>query len=69
MAKASEVFLGPDPDAQVREVKNWLKTKGVRDFEPVSLFCDQLTKVSTYGNIDISLIHPFSRTPSLKSNH
>ncbi|KJA19823.1 hypothetical protein HYPSUDRAFT_143219 [Hypholoma sublateritium FD-334 SS-4] len=44
MAKASEVFLGPDPDAKVREVKNWLKTKGVRDFEPVSLFCDQLTK-------------------------
>jgi len=28
----------------VKEVKNWLKSKGVRDFEPVSLFCDQLGK-------------------------
>ncbi|PPQ77620.1 hypothetical protein CVT25_011231 [Psilocybe cyanescens] len=44
MAKASDVFPGPDPDAKVKEIKNWLKSKGVRDFEPVSLFCDQLTK-------------------------
>ncbi|KAH9481103.1 5'-3' exoribonuclease 1 [Psilocybe cubensis] len=44
MAKASDVFAGPDPDGKVREIKNWLKSKGVRDFEPVSLFCDQLTK-------------------------
>lgn len=44
MAKASEVF-GSDSDARVKEIKGWLKTKGVRDFEPVSLFCDQLTKV------------------------
>jgi 5'-3' exoribonuclease 1 len=43
MAKASEV-LGPDTEARVREVKSWLKFKGVRDFEPVSLFCDQLAK-------------------------
>ncbi|KAJ7276833.1 hypothetical protein C8J57DRAFT_1061596, partial [Mycena rebaudengoi] len=28
----------------VQEAKAWLKSKGVRDFEPVSLFCDQLTK-------------------------
>lgn len=44
MAKASEV-LGPDPETRVTEVKNWLKSKGVRDFGPVSLFCDQLAKV------------------------
>jgi len=46
MAKASEVFPGADPDGKVKEIKHWLKTKGVRDFEPVSLFCDQLTKVT-----------------------
>ena len=45
MAKASEIFSGPDPDGKVKEIKHWLKAKGVRDFEPVSLFCDQLTKV------------------------
>jgi hypothetical protein len=44
MAKASEV-LGPEAESRVREVKHWLKSKGVRDFEPVSLFCDQLAKV------------------------
>lgn len=45
MAKASEVLPGADPDSSVKEIKLWLKSKGVRDFEPVSLFCDQLTKV------------------------
>lgn len=45
MAKASEILRVPDPDARVKEAKAWLKSKGVRDFEPVSLFCDQLTKV------------------------
>ncbi|TDL19946.1 hypothetical protein BD410DRAFT_726523 [Rickenella mellea] len=43
MAKASEVF--PDnPDAKLKEVKAWLNSKGVRDLEAVSLFCDQLDK-------------------------
>ncbi|KAJ7608732.1 exonuclease II [Roridomyces roridus] len=44
IAKASEILRVPDPDARVKEVKAWLKSKGVRDFEPVSLSCDQLTK-------------------------
>jgi hypothetical protein len=44
MARATEV-LGPEAEARVKEVKSWLKSKGVRDFEPVSLFCDQLGKV------------------------
>lgn len=44
MAKASEVF--PDnSDAKLKEVKAWLNSKGVRDLEAVSLFCDQLDKV------------------------
>jgi 5'-3' exoribonuclease 1 len=45
MARASEVFVNGDADSKVQEVKSWLKSKGVRDFEPVSLFVDQLTKV------------------------
>lgn len=63
MAKSSEVLPGPDSDARVREVKGWLKSKGVRDFEPVSLFCDQLTKVCLAASVcrfsgsDIDLGH------------
>ncbi|KAL6301387.1 exonuclease II [Sparassis latifolia] len=44
MAKASDVFPGPNADAKLKEVRSWLYTKGIRDFEPVSLFCDQLKK-------------------------
>jgi 5'-3' exoribonuclease 1 len=47
MAKASDILRVADPDARVKEAKAWLKSKGVRDFEPVSLFCDQLTKVTS----------------------
>ena len=47
MIKASEALPGSDPDEQIREIKNFLKSKGVRDFEPVSIYCDQLTKVMT----------------------
>ena len=46
MAKSADVFPNADnPDAKVREVQAWLKSNGVRNFEPVSLFCDQLKKV------------------------
>jgi len=45
MARASDVFTEGDADLNVLEVKSWLKSRGVRDFEPVSLFADQLTKV------------------------
>ncbi|KAG6877497.1 hypothetical protein C0993_006599 [Termitomyces sp. T159_Od127] len=44
MAQASEMFPGPDPDARVEEIKGWLKGKGVRDLEPVSLYRDHLSK-------------------------
>ncbi|KAF8839725.1 hypothetical protein BDN67DRAFT_1056370 [Paxillus ammoniavirescens] len=43
MARGSDIF-GENADARVKEVKSWLKSQGVRDFEPVSLFSDQLTK-------------------------
>ncbi|TEB33517.1 hypothetical protein FA13DRAFT_1627125 [Coprinellus micaceus] len=45
MARATDIFgRYDDPDAKVREVKAFLKSKGVRDLEPVSLFCDHLSK-------------------------
>lgn len=42
------MFPNSDPDDRVKDIKGWLKAKGVRDFEPVSLFCDQLSKVRTF---------------------
>lgn len=46
MTRASDMFPNAaDPNAKAKEVRSWLATKGVRDFEPVSLFCDQLKKV------------------------
>lgn len=44
MARATDIFDG-HADAKVKEVKSWLKSKGVRDLEPVSLFSDYLAKV------------------------
>ena len=39
MTRADEIF-SDNADAKVKEVKAWLTSKGVRNFEPVSLFCD-----------------------------
>ena len=49
MLSASDVFPGDDADSRVKEVKHWLSSKGVRDFEPVSLFCDQLKKARVFS--------------------
>lgn len=46
MMQATEIFR-EDADNKVREVQAWLKSKGVRNLEPVSLFCDQLKKVTS----------------------
>ncbi|KAG1852740.1 exonuclease II [Suillus subluteus] len=50
MARATDVF-DSDADTRVKEVKSWLKSKGVRDLEPVSLFSDNLAK-STVKEIE-----------------
>jgi 5'-3' exoribonuclease 1 len=44
MARATDIF-DSHADASVKEVKSWLKSKGIRDLEPVSLFSDNLAKV------------------------
>lgn len=46
MPRASDMFEEEVADKKIKEVKNWLNSKGVRDFEPVSLFCDQLEKAT-----------------------
>jgi hypothetical protein len=50
MTRATDIFA-ENADARVKEVKSWLKSRGVREFEPVSLFSDQLTK-DTVGEIE-----------------
>lgn len=52
MTQATEIFPNGDSDAKVKEVRSWLNTKGVRDFEPVSLFCDQLKKVNVHFSVE-----------------
>ncbi|KAI0833606.1 exonuclease II [Trametes gibbosa] len=65
MAKTSDVFSdAPNPDAKAKEVRTWLNSKGVRDFEPVSLFCDQLGK-TTVKEIE-SLADSFSQRKSTR---
>ncbi|QRV74976.1 5'-3' exoribonuclease [Ceratobasidium sp. AG-Ba] len=44
ITRASDLFPNDDPETKVKEAKEWLASKGVRDFEPVSLFSDQLEK-------------------------
>ncbi|KAJ3715996.1 exonuclease II [Lentinula raphanica] len=43
MLRAVDILPGPNPDARTKEIRAWLKAKGVPDFEPVSLFSDQLS--------------------------
>lgn len=64
MTHASDIFPEEIADAKVKEAKNWLHSKGVKSFEPVSLFCDQLKKVgiSNFIRNDI-LIYHYDRKP------
>ncbi|KAI0052258.1 hypothetical protein FA95DRAFT_1483852 [Auriscalpium vulgare] len=65
MAKAATTFQGvDDPDARAKEIRSWLATKGVRDFEPVSLFCDQLKKTTVAEIEKLADDSNRSRSPS-----
>ncbi|KAG9097503.1 hypothetical protein FRC06_007481 [Ceratobasidium sp. 370] len=44
ITRASDLFPNDDPEVKVKQAKEWLASKGIRDFEPVSLFSDQLEK-------------------------
>lgn len=57
MVTSSELFpTAEDPDQLVKEMKKWLKQEGLVDLEPVSLFAEQLEKVSQYGKFAKLLI-------------
>lgn len=43
--RAADVFQGTDPDMRLREAKAWLAKQGIKDFDPVPLSSDQLSKV------------------------
>src|SRR4051794_10595575 len=58
MLRGADIFPSATSDSKVAEVKAWLKMKGVYDFEHVSLFSDQLTKVSTIYPQTISTSTP-----------
>ncbi|KAI0091131.1 exonuclease II [Irpex rosettiformis] len=63
MIRASDIFPEEVADIKVKEAKNWLQSKGVRSFEPVSLYCDQLKKetVKEIENLADSLTAKQSR--------
>ena len=67
MARGSDIFSDEKPDAKVREVKTWLSNKGVRDLEPVSIFCDQLDKVRVLVPAFLHFLLSFYRKLSHKS--
>ncbi|KAF6755356.1 exonuclease II [Ephemerocybe angulata] len=69
MAQAADIFAGDDPDGKVRDTKGWLKTKGVRDFEPVSLFCDHLSKETSNSQIKKAIVKGIPRRAVLKPTH
>ena len=62
MVLASNMFKDHQPDERVREIRAWLKAKGVLDLEPVSLFCDQLSKVRTPSFSFCKLAHETQET-------
>lgn len=49
LTMAADFFPAENLDTRVHEIKAWIQEKGVRDFEQVSLFSDQLDKVSEGG--------------------
>ena len=46
VSRVSDLFPDGSGEDMVREMKAWLTEKKVRDLEPVSLFTEQLEKVS-----------------------
>lgn len=53
--KSEEIF--PDeirPDQKIKEVRAWLKSQGVLDLEPVTLFAEQLEKVGSMILLDMA---------------
>jgi Exoribonuclease Xrn1 D2/D3 domain len=62
MVHASDMFHGQDGDAQIKEIRTWLNAQGVRDFEPVSLYCDQLKTVNVLSKVCLAFL--LTRTSS-----
>lgn len=47
MVRAAELCpTAEDPDKVIKDMKKWLKSEGLTDMESVSLFAEQLERVS-----------------------
>ena len=83
MARAEDIFPN-NSDQKVREIKGWLSSKGVKDLEPVSLYCDQLdketvikltsvadecTQSKSAGSIKKAIVKGIPRQAILKPSH
>lgn len=45
--KSEEIYPNEmKPDQKIKDIRAWLKSRGVLDLEPVTLFAEQLEKVS-----------------------
>jgi hypothetical protein len=48
IAQAKDIFpKDPKPEARISEIRTWFKEKGVLSLEPVTLFAEQLERVSS----------------------
>lgn len=45
MLEAADIYPSSNAEEGIRSIENWLKTKGVRDFEAVSLNKEHMSKV------------------------
>ncbi|KXN84037.1 5'-3' exoribonuclease 1 [Leucoagaricus sp. SymC.cos] len=45
IVSVTDVFQSLEPQRRLQDVRNWLKERGIRDFEPVPLLYDQLPRV------------------------
>lgn len=85
ITKARDIFPGAeDADAKVKEIRSWLKSEGVLDLQPVSLFEEQLETATVHAleeladdfnsqrsrdHIKRMLIHGIPRQAVLKPAH
>ena len=67
LTKASD-FFPQDTDARVSDIKAWIKEKGVRDFEKVSLYSDQMEKEAVWQTQDLQDQLYAAKTPESMKN-
>lgn len=72
LTRATDFFDPSNVDERIKELKKWIQDKGVRDFDKVPLYSEQLDKVcllcwTLVSSSIIDTLLPL-RTPSRSSN-